>query len=347
VTSAEGYASQLMDRREKIISKCNLNGVGLEIGPSLRPVVPKRDGYTVETIDHTDKKGLQEKYSAHGHDIDDIEDVDYIWRGEKYADLTGKKDYYDYVIASHIIEHTCDLIGFLNDCSEILKENGILSLAVPDKNYCFDYLRPVTSISKVIDCHINKNIVHTPGSVYEHVSYACRSSNDLAWTYPEPPVMMGFVHSIQNSEMEFKESLNQSEYMDIHNWVFTGSSFELLIYDLNCLGLINMQIAAVFDTEGHEFFVSLIKKNEPFIPNDEERFKLAVKARLECDTHDPGDVFIEKQIVALEERIKSKEDRINTLEEHIKGIYKSRSWKIASKIQKLYRWFNPEKNEDK
>ncbi|MCL2661733.1 MAG: methyltransferase domain-containing protein [Oscillospiraceae bacterium] len=332
-----------MDRREKIVFMCNLDGEGLEIGPSLRPVVPKRDGYNIETIDHTDKKGLQKKYAAEGYNVDDIEEVDYIWNGESYAELTGKKNHYDYVIASHVIEHTSDLVGFLRDCSDILKENGVLSLAVPDKRFCFDYLRPVTSISKVIDCHINSNVVHTPGSVYEHLSNACKSNNDLAWAHPHPPVIMSNVHKIQEAVDTYKESLNKKEYTDIHNWVFTMKSFELLIYDLNCLGLINMQIAASFETSEHEFLVTLVKSNELFVPDDEERFKLAVKAQLECDPLDPEDVFLKRQITALEENASKKEEQINMLEEHIKGIYNSKSWKIASKLQKLYRLFNPRK----
>jgi hypothetical protein len=333
-----------MDRREKIIYKCNLSGIGLEIGPSLRPIVPKRDGYNVETIDHTDKKGLQEKYAAQGHDVEGIEDVDYIWNGEAYAELTGKKNHYDYIVASHMIEHTNDMIGFLCDCSAILKENGILSLAVPDKRYCFDYLRPVTSISKVIDSHISHNTVHTPGSVYEQVSNTCKSYNDIAWSCPHPPVMMNPVHNIQDAVSAYKESLNQTGYIDIHNWVFTKSSFELLIYDLNCLGLINMRTTASFDTEGHEFFVSLIKSNQPFVPDDEEHFKLAVKAQLECDPLDPEDTFLKKQIKALEERSVRNETQVKEFEDQLKEIYNSKTWKIVNKIQKLFGLLKPQKH---
>jgi SAM-dependent methyltransferase len=273
--------------------------------------------------------------------MDNIEEVDYIWNGESYAELTGKRNHYDYVIASHVIEHTCDLVGFLRDCSDILKENGVLSLAIPDKRFCFDYLRPVTGISKVIDCHNNRCVVPTPGSVYEQFSNACKSGNDIAWEYPHPPVMMKPAHSVQESIERYKGFLNHNEYTDIHNWVFTMHSFELLIYDLNCLGLINMRIAASFETSEHEFLVTLVKMTEPFVADDEERFKLAVKAQLECAPLDPEDVFLKRQVAALEELAIKKEEHVKTLEEHIKGIYNSRSWKIANKLQKLYRLFVP------
>jgi len=284
---------------------------------------------------------LKERYNL--DDISDIEEVDYIWTGGSYADLTGKKNHYDYIIASHITEHTCDLIGFLNDCSEILKENGILSLAIPDKRFCFDYLRPVTSISKIIDSHINKSSVHTPGSVYEHVSNTCKSYNDIAWTYPHPPVMMNPVHNIDNAINTYKKSLDQNEYIDVHNWVFTKNSFEFIIYDLNCLKLIDLQTACCFDTDDHEFFISLIKSKEPFIPDDEEHFKLAVKAHHEFYPNESEDDFMKNQAEAFKDQIIKKETQIKMMENQISSIYNSKTWKTGSKIQKLFNLFKTTK----
>ena len=37
---------------------------GLEIGPSLRPVVPKREGFQVEIVDHLSREELTEKYAG-------------------------------------------------------------------------------------------------------------------------------------------------------------------------------------------------------------------------------------------------------------------------------------------
>jgi len=327
-----------MDRREKIVYKCDLNGRGLEIGPSLRPVVPKRDGYNVETIDHTDKKGLQEKYAAQGHNVEDIEEVDYIWNGEPYTELTGKTDYYDYIIASHVIEHTCDLIGFFNDCSAMLKENGILSVVIPDKRYCFDYLRPVTSISQVIDSHLNRSLVHSPGSIYEHMSSACKSSGDIAWIHPCLPVGLETIHDIDSAVKTYNEALDQTGYIDIHKWVFTKSTFELLIYDLNCLNLINLQINASFDTLGHEFYVSLVKQDSEFIPDDKIRFELVLRV---LDELEPADInpALTAQVNILNEKVTDLKNQVNTLNNQISGIYGSATWKAGEKIQKLYRFF--------
>lgn len=39
-------------------------------------------------------------------------------------------------------EHEPDLIRFMNECDAVMEPDGILTLAVPDKRFCFDRFRP-------------------------------------------------------------------------------------------------------------------------------------------------------------------------------------------------------------
>ena len=48
---------------------------------------------------------------------------------------------FDLVLASHVLEHTTSLIDFLNECTPLLADNGVLALVVPDHRYCFDRFR--------------------------------------------------------------------------------------------------------------------------------------------------------------------------------------------------------------
>ena len=93
-----------MKREEKIFFNINKRGLGIEIGPGYNPIAPKKDGYKVHTIDHMSKAQLVEKYKNENVNIENIEDVDFIWDGASYADLTGKSKFYDWIIASHVIE---------------------------------------------------------------------------------------------------------------------------------------------------------------------------------------------------------------------------------------------------
>ena len=130
-----------MTRNEKLLAQVDTTKPGLEIGPSHSPVAPKSAGLTVRILDTLSQEGLIKKYQPQGIDTTRIEEVDYVWQGERYADLVGPSRF-GWIIASHVVEHTQDLVGFLRDCSEILEADGILSLAVPDKRFCFDRTVP-------------------------------------------------------------------------------------------------------------------------------------------------------------------------------------------------------------
>ena len=96
-----------MDRKERLLFLFDATGIGLEIGPSFNPLLPKRDGYDVETLDHLSAADLREKYkNAPNVDLSAIEEVDHLSDGSSILQLIGKPEHYDYIVASHVIEHT-------------------------------------------------------------------------------------------------------------------------------------------------------------------------------------------------------------------------------------------------
>jgi len=55
------------------------DSLGLEIGPGCTPIAPKKQGFHMHVLDHCDKEALVEKYRPHGINVDNIEEVDFIW----------------------------------------------------------------------------------------------------------------------------------------------------------------------------------------------------------------------------------------------------------------------------
>jgi ABC-type siderophore export system fused ATPase/permease subunit len=49
----------------------------------------------------------------------------------------------------------------------------------------------------------------------------------------------------------------QSDYIDVHNWRFTPSSFKLVLADLFTMEKIQLKEVSFYDTVGSEFYVSL------------------------------------------------------------------------------------------
>lgn len=244
-----------MHRLELLRSFIRRDEIGLEIGPSHSPVAPKSAGYCVEIVDHLDQEALKLKYAATGN-AEAIEVVDWVWRGGSYSQLIGKRLHYDYIIASHVIEHTTDFIGFLKDCSQLLKPEGRIVLAVPDKRYCMDVFRPETGIGKIIDAHIRQSERPTAGSAVEYILSYATIGDSICWSKETPGIpKKRFGYS---EAREIYQSITETEvYHDVHSWCFTADSFRVLIRDLYGLGFINLMEQNFIDTINCEFFCVL------------------------------------------------------------------------------------------
>jgi hypothetical protein len=247
-----------MDRKQKALRWVNRTGHGVEIGPCHNPIAPKAEGFDVHIIDHVTREQLIRKYEGNNLDVDKIEEVDFIWKGQSFAELTGKRDFYDWVIASHVIEHTPDLIDFLGNCDSILKEDGVLSLIVPDKRYCFDFYRPITGLARVIDSHVHRTKRTSAGTAAEYVLNFATQGGLAAWEAETPRATMHMNANVADAKMLMELAINDDKvYLDLHAWCFTPSSFRLIIHDLHCLGLIGLKEVEFFPTCGHEFHVTL------------------------------------------------------------------------------------------
>ena len=245
-----------MTRNTILLERLKKDGNGLEIGPCHRPAAPKKEGFNVEIVDHLSRDGLLSKYKDRQLDLDAVEEVDHIWTGQSYVELTGRKKHYDWIIASHVIEHTPDLIGFLKECDSVLNDEGVVSLAVPDKRYCFDYYRPISSLSRVIDCHLSENRIHSAGTVAEYYLNVVKKSGIGAWD-ANTEGECNFIHTLEHAVQGMNKVKKHGIYIDVHAWCFVPHSFRLLIKDLCDLGLIPFREVSFTATMGSEFFITL------------------------------------------------------------------------------------------
>lgn len=262
-------------RKQLITAMIDPAGRGLEIGPSHNPAAPKSGGYNVETVDHLDQAGLLEKYKDDaGINLASIEPVDHVWTAGSLRELIGAGGCYDWIIASHVIEHMPDLIFFLKECQALLKPGGTLSLVVPDKRFCFDHLRRRSSTGDVIQAHLEARTRHTPGQVFDHFSSACKLDETGSW-HRHSTGRIDAVHTFEFARTMHEMSIGSDEYLDVHGWVFTPSSFRLMLGDLNALGYVSLKEIAFTDTRDCEFFIAY--SNEPEVERH-DRVALAKQA---------------------------------------------------------------------
>lgn len=245
-----------MDRTAKLLHGLDLTAEGIEVGPSFAPIAPKAKGFRTTVVDHASREDLVAKYRGHAVDTSRIEGVDVVWTDGSLADAVSRRNFFRWIIASHVIEHMPDFVGFLNGCDEALTDDGIVSLAVPDRRYCFDYRRPPTSLGAVVDAHHAQRRTHSPGTVAEHHLNAVLRDNAIAWSRGDDGPLT-CVHSLDQVKHVMGRALASDEYIDCHAWVFTPSTFRLLVQDLHDLGLLSLQESCFFDSEGCEFIVQL------------------------------------------------------------------------------------------
>jgi hypothetical protein len=271
-----------VDRREMALNFVNLGGRGLEIGPSYSPLVTKASGARIETVDHADRAALVAKYAAWGvpeEKTDAIETVDHVWSGGSLLDVIPERGVYDYVIASHFLEHTVDMIAFLADCEALLTSDGRLALALPDKRYCFDRFQPLTSVGDVIDAFHSSQAFHTAGTLLDHQAYACKRGDGIAWGAASVGRMSLQFPKLEGGAGVIAAGVAQDEYDDIHHWKFTPTSFELLMRDLATLGFHTFGPVGAFGTTGFEFFITLAKAT-PWPDADRLSMLLAIEDEL-------------------------------------------------------------------
>lgn len=294
-------------RNDKVLYDLDVKGRGLEIGPSFNAVAPKRLGYNVQILDHLDTAGLREKY-AKLHP-ENIEDVDFVWQGQPLTELIGETECFDWIIASHVVEHIPDLVAFLQQCIALLKPNGRLSLVVPDKRYCFDIFSPESSTGQLLDAHQHRSVRPSAGQVFDHFANAADRVGAICWDDRETD-RLTLSHSLTEAKQAWSRVAEENEYIDVHNWRFTPESFRIVITDLQVLGLLPVSVVREFGTVGCEFFVTLGKSvgaplhhdrlpllNAAALQADQRRNYLAgVEARL----HELERVFEQTQIAHAE-----------------------------------------------
>jgi hypothetical protein len=248
-------------RIEMLLGPVSRDARIIEIGPSFNPVAPKAAGWNSFSIDHTTREGLVKKYKGDGSvDVSKIEDVDFVWKGGSLSDCvaTNLHGTFDIFIASHVIEHTPDLIVFLDAAEKLLSSDGTVALAVPDKRYCFDYFQPLTTTGQILEAHAARRSRHVAGSAFDYIANSVSNNGIVAWgQHPSNKIEYPEWANLSGAKDLFSSALSSPDYIDVHNWRFVPASFELLFLELARLGETDWRIDHITPPMGCEFITRL------------------------------------------------------------------------------------------
>ena len=151
-------------------------------------------------------------------------------------------------------------MNFFSSLDIILKRDAIISLAVPDKRFCFDYFKPVSMTSDFLCASAHNARRHTKKTAFENIAYNVRFNDGIAWGQ-HPVCNFKFLSSLLDAKKAFDQTDDSQDaaYVDYHAWYFTPESFKLIIFELNYLGFVRWLLDVDFPTVGCEFFATLKK----------------------------------------------------------------------------------------
>lgn len=157
----------------KVLAETFLAGEGIEIGALNLPLrVPR--AAQVRYVDRMPVAALRQHYPELANES--LVPVDIIDDGEKLATFDEASQ--DFIIANHFLEHTQDPIGTIGRLLQVLRNQGILYLAVPDKRFSFDVQRPLTTLDHLIRDHTEGPEWSRESHFREWVEIVCQIQGD-------------------------------------------------------------------------------------------------------------------------------------------------------------------------
>lgn len=255
---------QMALRRQRLGALVDLSeGTGLEIGPLDSPIATKPQ-CDVRYVDVLDTEHLLRHYGSDPAVVRQrIVDVDFCLQDaggmRTLADAVAAAAPYRWVIASHVVEHVPDLVGWLADVAAVLEDGGRLLLGVPDRRYTFDTLRPPTTVGQVLQAHSLRDTVPSERAVYDHFRSAVQVSAAALWAgeeAAEPPRSFTSVAAAAKRECALR-----GDYVDCHVWVFSPAELVAQLGDLSELDLCDFTLERVLPTPRNELeFIAVLQR---------------------------------------------------------------------------------------
>jgi len=330
----------------------------MEIGPSYNPLMPKREGWQCYSIDHTDQRGLVEKYR---HDptvnVAMIEPVDFVWSKGTLSDAIPAEHHgtFDVLVASHVLEHIPELLGFLQSAEVVVRSDGRMVLALPDKRVCFDFFRPLTTTGDLLEAHWEGRARHSPKTLWDYFAYQVTKNSSPGWGRTDRASAV-FTYTLDDA-FTWTKKHDSDAYIDAHCSIFVPASFALIMFELARLGLTDWLIERSEAAEYTEFYVWLrrgaLKKVAAMseIEFTTERSRLLEQIVLElsdqarqltstqvsCREHDLTVARLQEAGLELVARLEKAQTELTNARSTVEVMRASRAWRIRSHLRRLMR----------
>ncbi|SVB27287.1 uncharacterized protein METZ01_LOCUS180141 [marine metagenome] len=223
---------------EKLVLELTKNRNGVEIGgPSKRTGrIIYRNANLIDNVIFSENtvwsKHDDHKYKYYKNKIGKV----IINEATNIIDIEG--NIYDFVFASHILEHIANPLKALKEWLRITKNIGCLILILPEKSLCFDHKRDISSFDIILsqyEKNVGENNLSTLPEILEN--------HDL-----EMDLTAG------NFEQFKQRSLDNYNNRCLHHYVYSKNLLQEICSYLNC------EFVYTITKEGDIWFI--MKKNK-------------------------------------------------------------------------------------
>lgn len=255
-------------RLEKLTFGTNPNDQkGLEFGALDKPVLGPERG-DIRFVDYASRDALRAYPHAATIDKDRIVAVDYVWSGSgSLAKVIGTGELFDYAIASHVIEHVPNIVGWFEGIAEVLKPGGVFNLAIPDKRFTFDARRNLSTLGELVEAHLSNFTYPSIRQMFDHCFEAVAIDPGARWDKDldvgRIPRYLGDV-ALQLAYDQAVKVVETQHYYDSHCLVVTPESFLTLLDGLSRLHIFPLVLSEFYPTVAGdmEFFCHFVKPAE-------------------------------------------------------------------------------------
>lgn len=294
-----------MDDREAFVKSIikDKNSRILEIGPLNRPITTKSEFPNCFYCDIRSTEEIKALYTGNNYlettgitiDVNTIIDIDYVLK-ENYQKTFGEEDKFDYVIASHVLEHIEDIIDFFNDITSVLKIGGKLCVVYPDKRYCFDHFRESASFRDAYDVY-KRGYAETARMILDFLSTSIDENAEVVYWSANNLQSLLPKNDIAHSICMYQKTLNGEKMDDVHFWPFTDYTFLKFLYDCVRADLISFTCIKFFPTKenSQQFMLELEYTPDIYKNRDAELQNLTnLIATVPVDYHNSKHIRMEK-----------------------------------------------------
>lgn len=213
-----------------------LKGSGLEIGALHNPMPIDRNQASVRYVDVMSLEEQRRHYPELANYPLVTPDIVSAADALPMVDAGSQ----DFIIANHLLEHVADPIGALEEWYRLLRPDGILFLALPDKRRTFDKDRPRTTLAHLIADHVDRGAASRLGHYEEYSRLVHKKTGEAL-------------------EQDLASLLARNYSIHFHVWVGDDIA-ELLRYCSGSLGL-RWKTLEFLDSSGTDEFVFVLQKD--------------------------------------------------------------------------------------